>query len=677
MEARALPSVGLGTLRGLEAVVRWPVARSIVLGLGFGAVLWASRPAGAPLAGIARADARGAWFATGQSADLLLSGYGFNRTGGPLRFNHPGGVAIVAGNLVLADRNNNRVLIWRGVPAVGDPPVLVLGQDGFDTNEPGEGLDGLDWPTAVATDGARLYVADAYNDRVLVWRGLPTRNHQPADFALTRASGVQWPWGIWTDGRSPAVSATGASRVLLWRSVPEADRAPDMELRIPEFGTPRSIGSDGIRLVVSDHNARVSGQDGPGNFFWTSFPASASQAYSFFMAAAPTGSTPIGGSLQGEHFHGLGFLPDGRLLALANNSLCLWAGFPRSASEPCAVRIGGGAPGSSSVALEAGDNSGLALSGEQLVLSLNNGNKAVVYRTLPAADGQRPDYAIGSPDTQTNTLTLDGIVTNPVPLTDGTRLWISSDFDRRLHVWRSLPRESGRKADLVYDLDFAPWASARVGSGLALAGQGVVALWNSPPEGQPADIVLRNAIGGVTLGQLRGVAWDGTYFSLASYDANRVFVWRGLPSAGIAPAAQLTVEQPGRISTDGRYLAVTSGTPGGAILLYDVARLTTNPEPLRVGQAVRPNLPQGVLLAEGALFVADTNNNRVLGWRDVQDAVAGRDPDLVLGATDFNPRKPWISADRLFWPGAVTFDGVSLWVGEFKFSNRVLRFSAR
>lgn len=631
-----------------------------------------------PLAGVVRADSRGSagWFLTGQSADLMLSGYGFNRTGGPLRFNHPGGVAIVGGNMVLADRNNNRVLVWRGLPAAGDPPALVLGQDGFDTNAPGEGLDGFDWPTAVATDGTRLYVADAYNDRVLVWRSLPTRNRQPADFALTSASGVRWPWGIWTDGRSLAVSATSASRVLLWRSVPEADRAPDLELRIPEFGTPRSIGSDSVRFVVSDHNARPNGQDGPGNFFWTSFPTSAGQTYSFFMASTAAG-TGSAGVAPGEHFHGIAFLPDGRLLALANNSLCIWPGFPRSASEPCAVRIGGGGAGSTGVSLEAGDNSGIALLGEQLVLSLNNGNKAVVYRSLPVASSQRPDYAIGSPDVQSNTLTLDGIITNPVPLTDGVRLWISSDFDRRLHVWRSLPREPGQKADLVYDLDFAPWASARVGSGLVLAGQQTVAFWNSPPEGQPADLVLRSSIGGTALGQLRGVAWDGTYFALASYDGNRVLVWRGLPAAGTPPAAQLTVEQPGRISSDGRYLAVTSGAAGSTVLLYEAARLTASPQPARVGGSARPNLPQGVLLAEGALFVADTNNSRVLGWRDAQDAAAGRDPDLVLGATDLAPRKPWIAADRLFWPGALTFDGASLFVGEFKFSNRVLRFSAR
>lgn len=54
---------------------------------------------------------------------------------------------------------------------------------------------------------------------------------------------------------------------------------------------------------------------------------------------------------------------------------------------------------------------------------------------------------------------------------------------------------------------------------------------------------------------------------------------------------------------------------------------------------------------------------------------AARPPDAVLGATDLRPRGPAIGQDTLFWPGAVAYDGSRLWVGEFKFSNRVLRFT--
>jgi hypothetical protein len=225
-------------------------------------------------------------------------------------------------------------------------------------------------------------------------------------------------------------------------------------------------------------------------------------------------------------------------------------------------------------------------------------------------------------------------------------------------------------------LDFGPWASARVGDGLALAGTGgTVMIWHAPPDGQPADVIFRTQIGGVTLGDLRGVAWDGVNFFLASYDRHRVWMWRGIPTAFTPPAVEVQVTQPGRLSSDGRYLAVTSGAPGGAVYLYDVAQFSSSAQPISIGRGIGMNLPQDVLLAEGSLFIADTNGNRILAWRDPVDAALGRPPDVALGATDLSPRRPAIGRDTLFWPGAVAYDGTHLWVGEFKFSNRVLRFT--
>lgn len=621
----------------------------------------------------ARATQVSPFFSTFQPADLLLSGYGFGKTGGPLRFNHPGGVAVVGGNLVLADRNNNRVLIWSRTPVSTEiPPDLVLGQASMFDNSPGTGLDGLNWPTAVATDGTRLFVADTYNDRILVWRTMPRRSRQPADYAITSA--VRWPWGIWTDGRRLAVSSTISGSVLLWNQIPQSDLPPDLQLRIPEFGTPRAIVSDGTRFAVSDHNARVAGTNGPGNFFWRNYPASAQQAYSFLITAATAASTqpgppPGGRAPQGEHFHQMLFAEDGRLLALGNRTLCVYREFPTSANTPCAVLVNG---------IDAGDNSGMALDDDgRLFVSLNNGNRVVVFDQIPESPGALPSFAIGSPSITTNTLVTDAIVTNPVPLTDGTRLWVSSDFDRTLHVWRTLPVVDGQKPDFTYRLGFAPWASARIGTGVALAGQETVAFWKNAPEGQPADVTLTRTIGSVSLSDLKGVAWDGTYFFLSSATAGRVWVWLGIPAATSEPIVTLQVERPGRISSDGRYLVVPSLVGGASVQIFDVRTLTSASTPWKVGTGaagVRVNLPEHALVQGGALFVADTPNNRVLIWRDVASAISGAVPTAVLGAESLQVPKPAIGVDRLFWPGALAWDGTNLWVGEFKFSNRLVRF---
>ena len=615
------------------------------------------------------------FFGNGQRADLLLSGYGFNRTGGALRFNHPGGVAVVSGSLVLADRNNNRVLVWQGLPSSGtEPPAFVLGQPSFDTNDPGTGLDAFNWPTAVATDGRRLYVADTYNDRILVWRSLPTRTRQPADFAITRTSGVSWPWGIWTDGRRLAVSATQGGRVLIWNRVPDSDQSPDLSLRSADFGTPRTVESDGTRLLVSDHNARNASSQ-PGNFFWRQFPTSETQAQDFFMAAVPGSTTPVGAQVaQGEHMHDAEALSDGRLVALFNRTLCIWRTFPTNATDACGVSVGA----QRGLTIDAGDNSGVAVSNGRLFVSLNNGNKVLAWNRVPESDTEAPAFVMGSPDATTNTLLTDGIITNAVMQTDGRRLWASSDFDRKLHVWPELPTTDGQKPSTTYDLSFAPWASARMEEGLVLAGQSTVMAWRSPPLGQPADVVLERTIGSVGLDDLRGVAYDGTYFYLSSQPRGRIYVWRGLPTSTTSPVAEIAIDQPGRMSSDGRYLAVAYAGIGGGVRLYDVATITSStPRSSQVGQGLGINLPQGVTLASGGLFIADTNSNRVLAWRSVDDAYQGRQPDAVLGADDLRARTPAIGQATLFWPGTVAFDGTRLWVGEFKFSNRIVRYSAR
>jgi hypothetical protein len=132
------------------------------------------------------------------------------------------------------------------------------------------------------------------------------------------------------------------------------------------------------------------------------------------------------------------------------------------------------------------------------------------------------------------------------------------------------------------------------------------------------------------------------------------------------------------MSSDGRYLAATHGGIGGGVRLYEVAAITgSSLRFAQVGQGLGMNLPQGVTLASGGLFVADTNSNRILAWRSVSDAYQSRQPDAVLGADDLRSRTPAIGQATLFWPGTVAFDGTRLWVGEFKFSNRIVRFSAR
>lgn len=673
----ALLLAATGILAGARAVAPAPAAACSAqvadIGQGFGVESFTSRYRSA-------VSSRTGWFQNGQAADIMLSGFDFDDAGGPLAFNHPGGIATDGVRLVLADRNDNRVLVWSTLPDSGDAaPDLVLGQPDFRSNGPGRSLAQMNWPTSVTTDGTHLVVSDTLNDRLLVWRRFPTRSQQRADFALT--DGVVWPWAVGTDGQRLIATSTGRQTVMIWDRFPDSARSPDLNVTLSSFGTPRTIGSDGQRLVISDHNARPN-QGNSGTFFWRSFPVRPDQAYDFFLAS-PVGD-PNGSVLWGPTF-----LSDGRFAALGNKQLYLWSRFPESDRDLPELAIGTGGPNDDLCGLQfdAGDSSGLAHAGTRLYASLDNGNRVVAYRTLPRTAQSLPDFALGSRDVYTNPHEARHVITNGVPVTDGRSLAIVSGYDRRMSVWRALPDESGAAPDLVFHFPSAggEMLGAVFHEGRLLVGGGDrIYVWDGiPTEARAPSRTLVSPIGGVSFRRISGVAADADYVYVGDRDLNRVYAFRGLPETPAAPAIALAVTRPGRLSSDGRYLAipsVTSAELGGGVQLYDVATLASGAPPALIGGAgspIRLNLPEATLVAGEALFVADTPFSRVVAWRRAADAYAQRPPDLVLGERDFQDTIPEIGRDKLFWPGGLAFDGTHLWVGEYKFSNRVLRFTVR
>ncbi|MFM9049628.1 MAG: hypothetical protein ACKOMX_06245 [Actinomycetota bacterium] len=601
----------------------------------------------------ATTSGRTGWFAVGQSADLMLSGFGFDRSGGGLMFNHPRAIASDGTRLLVSDGHNNRVLVWQQAPTANTPPDLVLGQADLDRNAPGNGLGQMNWPgqVSVAADG-RVVVADTYNDRLLVWLTFPTRSGQPADYAITHAT-LRWPWGVWTDGTRLVASATAGRAILVWNRFPTASQPPDFTLSDPSIGTPRTIISDGRFLLVGDHNGNG---DQPGNWLWRTFPVSAVRPDAFLRDPIDGNAGWLHGSVS----------PDGGVWTMGRG-LNVWRGVPTGTTPDQVI---------SGYQYRAGDGGGLAFAQERLYAVEYNGNKVSVYRTLPATASARPDFAVGSPSLDVNTL-ASWFITNPVPATDGVRLYASSDFDRMLVVWNRIPDESGALWDWRFTVPFAPWDNALRGDTLLLAGQRQVAIWRSARagQGQLPDLNYRDRIGSVVFQELRGIAYDGRYFYLADTQAGRVYVWEGLPDASVDPVATLTVPRVTRLSSDGTWLAVTV-TDQQQVLLYRVSQLRTAAAPVTVGGNGLFNLPQGAKLARGALIVGNTNNNRVHLWRSVEDAAAGRAADVVLGSQQA-AGVPQATAGGFFWPGSAAYDGTHLWIGEFKFSGRLLRYSVR
>ena len=596
-------------------------------------------------------------FGTGQPGSVLLNRQSFEDSGGPLSFSYPGGISSDGVRLLMADRGNNRVLIWNTIPNGNVPPDLVLGQKDFRAYDSGTGQDQMNWPVTVRTDGRRVIVADTNNDRLLIWNNFPVTNGQPADLVI-RNTDLRWPWGLWTDGNRLAVSSTSNSSVLIWNTFPTADTTP-YSIKVTangQLGTPRTITSNGQSLIVGDHNPRVPGESAGiiGNFVWNTFPTAAGQPADFFY------SEPVDsrfGWLQGA------FAPDGRLYMISRR-LHLWNSMITAASDlPDA---------SSSGSFEGGDGTDLLIANGRLYLSLYNGHRILVYNTLPSSLDQAPDFAIGSPAVNTNPINIGYRLNNPVPATDGRSLWVTSDFDRKMFVWRNIPDDSGARPDFVYNLQAQIWDNTVHGNTLAMAGGSTVYIWNRlPRNGELPDVTISGRIGNIQLQSLRGVAMDDRYFYLSDEQAGKIYVFEGVPTASSSPRYTLDLSRPQRLSVNGSYLTALS-EQANAILFYRLNDLQA--PPIQLSWPGRFNLPADVLMPNGGLVVADLGFGRVQIWNRLEDALALRSPDILLGTRTISELTQETARDKLHRPATLAFDGSYLWVGEFKFSHRLIRF---
>jgi hypothetical protein len=129
---------------------------------------------------------------SGAPADLVLGQPDFTTSTADVtsqKMNVPVGVWTDGTRLVVADSANNRVLIWTTFPTGnGEAADLVIGQPDFVTPTAGIGSQKMNEPWSVTSDGVRLFVADRQNQRVLIYDPFPTNNNAPANRVLGQST---------------------------------------------------------------------------------------------------------------------------------------------------------------------------------------------------------------------------------------------------------------------------------------------------------------------------------------------------------------------------------------------------------------------------------------------------------------------------------------------------------
>src|ERR1035437_6891190 len=220
-------------------------------------------------------------FTTGQAARLVIGQTTFtsqDSNSSDTILGGASGLAYAADTLFVADSNrvgaspsNHRVLLYQNLSGMLPRPTdtltysrkcpvclgqatLVLGQPDFTTATENLAATSttLRLPTAVASDGVHLVVADTNHNRVLIWNRIPTSNNAPADVVVGQptfnttslpgntpnAKSMRGPQGVWIQNGRLYVADTQNNRVLIFNRVPTSNgAAADVVLGQPDFTT--------------------------------------------------------------------------------------------------------------------------------------------------------------------------------------------------------------------------------------------------------------------------------------------------------------------------------------------------------------------------------------------------------------------------------------------------------
>jgi sugar lactone lactonase YvrE len=559
--------------------------------------------------------------------------------------NAPQGITIDnRGNLVVADRNNNRVLGFEPPFESGIEAIYMVGQprnnnDSLDftsriaPNPPTNAS--LNQPTGVAVGvlGDELYVADSGNNRVLVYNqatgdeiadqviGQPgfTSRSVPAQPSATSLNG---PTGLAVDSADRLyVADTGNNRVLVY---------PD--------------------ATASATAAHVFGQNG-----------------SFTSGGAP--NPPDESSLSGP----TGIAPDGIIgIYIADQANQRVLGYdqplpnvqPRiAAPNPATVRVGHGA-----FTLEV-EGIGFITSSKVLI---NGVERATTFEaewllSIPISAAEVAN--VSTLNIQVATPAPGGGTSSPAALKVYAPIPGDTTADRVLG-WQDFVHNEGEFEPAEATTLFNPSAVAidqRSGRIFVCDGSNSRVLsWPSAAQfadGQAADLVIGQP-------------------DFTSSDPNDIdFGGPGADSNNFDLPMGVAVDASGNLyiadTESNRVLIFEPPFANGmdASMVIGQPDFTADGEPV-VPSAANMNFPRGLVVgSDGTLYVADTGQNRVLAFRNplTSDAVA----DAVFGQPSFasdTPNNGGASASSLDGPTSVAIDAAgSLYVSDGN-NNRVLVF---
>jgi len=298
--------------------------------------------------------------------------------------------------LFVADYFNSRVLIYNTIPTTNNTQAdVVIGQPDFSSVDANQGgsvaANTLNQPTHVYSDGTKLFITDYVNSRILIYNTIPTTNNASADVVVGQAD-------MTSGDRDRGVGQpTAAANGLDW---------------------PREAYSDGTKLYVADpgnHRSLIY------NTVPTSNGASADVAIGQSDLTSYSQNNGLGGLNSAANSlsqpYGI-FANDGKLFIsdYGNNRVLIFNSIPTSHNASADVVIGqpnmtvnetnqGGVAGANTLGVPESTHS----DGTRLFVSDTINNRVLIYNTIPTTNNASADAVIGQPDFSSGAVNQGGV----------------------------------------------------------------------------------------------------------------------------------------------------------------------------------------------------------------------------------------------------------------------------
>lgn len=584
-------------------------------------------------------------------------------------------------------------------------------------------------PSAVAiTASGTLVVSDRGTARLLIWRQFPTRSYQPADFAIGSVNHSLPGSTLLSigeisvrEGQLIAGSPASLPSLNIWSPFPTQHGPPTASWTVAS-----AIGLQGFRGVGPLLVGGQYYQNDDGNnrlLLWDSVPTTPMPISSYIGQSDAMTATANGisaGTPSSRSLYAPAGSPatDGKQLLIAdagNHRVLIWSTLPTDNTQPATWVLG-------QASLDTGfanrnqaspdlntlrAPSAVAIGGGRIAVADSGNHRVLLWNGPISENGVAADVVLGQAGRSAMLPNSGGVsgarMNGPKGVaTDGTRVVVADSDNHRVLIWNTWPTGSGAPADLILgqtgeegNLPLGSRTSASSFAGpvvainsVAPAGPTAVAgsrkgfliadsaahrvlVYAAPPLspserpvavlGQPdfvssyanqtAPGVTTSARSAGTLFSPLAVSMEDETVAVADTSNHRVLIWRRLPSKNGQPA-DLILGQ----SAPGDGMPNAGGTTAGL------------------------NRPCGVALAGGRLYVADTDNNRVLIWNRIPD---GPQPaDVVLGQVDLSSTYPnrcmasfcGLDGGTLNKPLSVTVSDSEIFVADSG-SARILRWN--